>query len=405
MNEKLPIVVIGQNYCTSLGLVKALGEAGYRVEIGRRVVGHPRFSTPEMKSKYVDKAVVLHTGSDRDMIDAVIKNFAVPYDKKVLIPSDDFFVALIDRHLDEFARFFVVPNVRNEQGAVERLMDKSRQNEIARKCGIKVVESVIIKIVSSKEPVIPENTPFPCFIKPLTSVGYPKSYSQKCETRKELLSVASQIAQERECTLLAEQFVEIEKEYTIPGIAVGTEVIIPAVLEKFNTGEGEHKGVTVIGRVHKSNVIGNLTNKLKTLMHEFGFQGIFDIEILQSKGELFFNEVNLRNGAAGYSLTKSGVNLPAMYADYLVKSVKPKLSLSFKDGCTFVNEKAALEYYLGGYGTFRTFVKTIANADIKFVLSTNDMKAYFSFCLLFLRSMIKKAFCFSKYESRKGNFR
>lgn len=391
MKNNLPIVVIGQNYCTSLGVIKALGEAGYRVELGKRINRQPRFYTPEMKSKYVDKAAYLHTATDDEMIKSVLKNFADSNKgRKILIPTDDFCVALFDRHFDELSQYFILPNVNKRQGAVVELMNKDCQNALARKCGINVAESVTISVTSEEKAVIPHNTPFPCFIKPITSVGNPKSYSRKCENRETLADIIFQIAQEHECTLLAEQYIEIEKEYTIPGIAIGGEVIIPAILEKFRTGEGAHKGVTIAGRVHNSGKLGDFVGKLREFVSQSCFQGIFDIELLQSKDELYFNEINLRNGAAGYSLTKSGINLPAMYVYYLEESIIPQISYDFEAGRTFVNEKAALENYLDGYSTFGKMLKNIYTANIKFVLGFNDNRACRRFWLLALYLISKK---------------
>lgn len=391
MNKKLPIVVIGQNYCTSLGIIKALGEAGFRVEVGRRTIGKSHFSTPDMKSKYVDKAIYLHTGSDDEMIKSIIENFAPSYDRKIIIPTDDFCVALIDRYYDELSIYFILPNVKNKQGAVSRLMDKSLQNELAEKSGIKVASSLIIQISSKDNIVIPENTPYPCLIKPIESVGHPKSYIQKCENREELITKISKVAQKQDCSMLVEQFIDIEKEYTIPGIAIGDDVIIPAVIEKFRTGDGEHKGVTISGKVRNSNIIGDIVGKLKAFVGGTGFQGIFDIELMQSKDELFFNEINLRNGAAGYSLTKSGINLPAMYVDYLTNQIEQESQEQFTPELTFVNEKAALENYISGFCSFRTLIKTITNADIKFILISNDINVYLRFCLISLGLIIRKS--------------
>lgn len=382
MNKIPPIVVIGQNYCTSLGIIKALGEAGYRVEVGKRILNKPRFATPEMRSRYVDKAVYLQTGPDNVMIKSIIENFASHLGKKILIPSDDFCASLVDRHLNELSSHFILPNANNEQGAISKLMDKSRQNELAQKIGINVADSIIIKVSKDADIVIPEDTPYPCMIKPNESAGHPKSHIQKSENREELITNISRIAQEQEYDILVEQFIKVEKEYTIPGIAIDSNVIIPAVIEKLETGDGEHKGVTISGIIKPANTLGNIVDNLKSLVKETGFQGIFDIELLQSKDGLFFNEINLRNGAAGYSLTKSGINLPAMYVDYLTDYAGTRQQERFSPGHTFVNEKAALENYISGFRSFRRLKKTIRKADIKFILASDDIKACLRFCLL-----------------------
>lgn len=384
--KKETVVIIGQNYNTSLGLIKALGECGYRCEVGKRVKDIPRLATPELKSKYVDRYIYLKTEDDHLMVSRIIEIFSVSGTKKILIPSDDYCAALIDRNLEKLARYFIFPNVKGKSCEVERLMDKLYQKKLIRQYGINVVDSYVVDCRDKSNIRIPHELKYPCFIKPLTSAGKPKILIEKCNTEIDLQRALNNISEFYGCEMLVEQYVEIEKEYTIPGIAIGNEVIIPALLEKNKTGSGYHKGVTISGTVESIGSCRDTINGIKQFVRDSGYQGIFDVELLFSKDIYYFNEMNLRYGAAGYALTYSGINLPGMYADYVsgktIGAVDTNMNLKF--GKKFVNEKAAWEYYIAGYGTFREYIKTLLSTDIHFITTFKDIGPYIYFLRLML---------------------
>lgn len=391
--KELPIVIIGQNYSTSLGVIKALGEAGYRCEVAKRVYHHtPRLASPEQKSRYVDRYEYIVTGDDSLMVEKIISGFSDVSAKKILIPTDDYSTALIDRNEEEFSRHFIVPNAKGPYGSASSLMDKHYQKQIVRQFGIMAVDTSVVDCRTKETIVIPDTITYPCFIKPLASAGHSKSLIQKCYSKGELQKALFDIADSNGCQMLVEKYVDIEREYTIPGMAINGQVEIVALFEKSKTGSGNHKGVTICGKVVPANICPSVIEKLKDLIKGIGFQGIFDIELLYSNGKYYFNELNLRNGAAGYALTHSGLNFPALYVNALLgKPIQWGYLLgNLKFGKTFVNEKAALDYYLAGYCSFSEFVRTIKRADIRFITTSNDFKPFLYFLRLIILSVISR---------------
>lgn len=390
MNSK--VVVIGQNYSTCYGIIRALGEAGYRCEVGKRIHDTPKgFLTPELKSKYVDKFAYLKTRDDAVMVQDIISYFAVKGEKRHLMPADDFCAALIDRNLQTLQEYFYLPSVNGVPGEVSKLMDKLYQKDIAKKYDVKTADICVIDRKENIDSFIPQDLPYPCFIKPLSSAGNPKHLMRKCNSYEELVSGLTEAFNERDCKMLVERYIDIEKEYTIPGIAVDGRVIIPSILEKTKVGAGGHKGVTITGKVLSAAPFDDIVMKLKRIIKNIGLTGIFDIEILVSNGEYYFNELNLRYGAAGYALTGSGVNLPALYVESMQNGVAVfKDEYKFKQGKTFVNEKAAFENYLAGHGKFNDFIKSIWRADIRFLISFSDIKVSFYFFKMVMRLTIRK---------------
>ncbi len=390
---KSKVVIIGQNYNTSYGVIRALGEAGYRCEVGKRIHGKPcKRLMPELKSKYIDKYVFLMTREDSLMVQDIISSFAREGNRKVLIPTDDFCAALVDRNLATLQQFFYLPNINGVSGEVSKMMDKFHQKEIIRRYGLTTADICVVDSKDDIKNTIPQDIEYPCFIKPLSSAGIPKYIMRKCNSYDELVSGLNGAFDVRDCKMLIERFVEIEKEYTIPGIAVDGEVMIPSLIEKSGVGSGAHKGVTISGKVLPTGNFENLVGKLEHFIKDIGFTGIFDIEILYSKGNYYFNELNLRYGAAGYALTASGINLPAYYVESLQngKVVYDSYSVEFQSGLTFVNEKAAFEYYQAGYSGLLDFLRSLKEAEQHFMLTRSDAMVTLGFLRLITIPIFKK---------------
>ena len=62
------VVIVGKNYSTTLGIIKSVGEAGYRCGVVACVGKHPKHPSPETLSKYVDTYVYARTRDDNDII-------------------------------------------------------------------------------------------------------------------------------------------------------------------------------------------------------------------------------------------------------------------------------------------------------------------------------------------------
>ena len=75
--KQIDIVIIGQNYCTSLGLIQAAGEAGYGVGVVH-ISAHPVKRRPlETKSKYVvDYMIVSNRTDEQQVLSLLISRFS-----------------------------------------------------------------------------------------------------------------------------------------------------------------------------------------------------------------------------------------------------------------------------------------------------------------------------------------
>ena len=370
--EQVDVVVIGQNYSTSLGLIQAAGEAGFRVGVVHYSSSIPKHTPLEFISKYVCVRLFAERNKENELLKALIENFSKGTHKPVLIPSHDTSVIFIDSYLHILERYFYVPHIFHQSGEMTRYMDKSLQSKLAVESGLRKAPYWIIELDGSPGFAIPKDIVFPCITKPLCSVGSLKSYIRRCSNAEELKKVLSEINNNRPSPILVEQFITIDNEYTIPGVAIGDAIHIPSFIQKGKVGSGNHKGVTIAGKVIKSNRFESVVACLKLLIRTIGLQGIFDIELIESNGVFFFNELNLRYGAAGYALTRAGVNIPAIWINYCLFNKAPEPNYSFKEGLSFVSDKAAIENLLSGYMSIREYKSLISSSDFRFLIDNKD---------------------------------
>lgn len=383
------IVVIGKNYSTSLGIIKAVGEAGNKVIAIRPYEKKKPSLAPEASSRYVEKVEYVQCEDEKKIIDLLIHKVAADRKKRLVIPTDDASASLLDKHADVLKDYFFVPQCNDRPGDLTFYMDKGVQKEYAKKCDIDVAEGWTIDVKNGKYN-LPSNIIFPCYMKPQVSIGAPKSYIRKCDDIQELICYLEEIAQKGDCCILVEQYIAIEKEYVVPGISCGQMVVIPAFIEKIKIGSGAHKGVTMKGRVVSPSTSDDLRDKLVAFVKCFHFKGIFDIEILESGGRFFFNELNLRNGAATYGITASDVNLPDIFCKYMLEGIEPTQDQACTFGKVFVSEKVELEAFRDGYLSWKEYRNDVKESDIRFIKDCKDIKPYLQFRILEGKAIMKR---------------
>ncbi len=389
--KQIDIVVIGQNYSTSLGLIQAAGEAGYGVGVVHSTVHPVKHQPLEIQSKYVRDYIIIENRTDeKRLLSLIIDRFSSNGQKVVLLPSDDYSAALLDRNLSELEKYFYLPNSKHTAGEVIRCMDKGRQAKMAIEAGLPKAKCWEIHLDKETVPTIPDDMVYPCITKPLKSIGSHKTYIKRCNNRNELEKTLKEIVRERSCSILVEEYINIENEYTVPILAAGDKIYIPVFLKKIRTGTGVHKGVTIAGRVVPSGQFPQIVDSLKQMVRNAGLQGIFDIELLQNGDTVFFNELNLRNGAAGYALTRAGINLPAMWIDYCLNSQLFKGVLSFKEGLSFLNDKAAIENYGAGYMSWKDYRKAVHSVDFRFLYDSGDKAIKRGIIIIEIKTLFSK---------------
>ncbi len=382
--EKPRVVVAGRNYCSNLCMARSVGMAGYEVEVLKIFQARPKLTNlmrsikPDAYSKYVKAYHVCITKRKSKRMVSKLIAMGDKYRRKLLIPCDDLVANTVDHYMKKLSKYYYLPNIGGEKDAINDLMSKEAQKAVAKAAGLPVLNSCLITVDKGKTPKIPESVTYPCFIKPNISKNSSKGKMRRCDSAEELTAVLTEYAQVKSVEMLVEDFVEIDKEYSLLGVSTKDGVCAPGFFVAEEGGHDAHRGVALVGRILPVSEEQELIDKLIKFVGDLKFDGLFDVDLIKTKqGKMYFVELNLRFGASGYAVTESGVNLPGMFADYMIfgKPVDTEAQVSVT-GKTFVSEKVMIEEYMTGFLEKEEMAQCMDKVDIHFVQRDDDPKPY-----------------------------
>lgn len=389
-------IVIGRNYTSLLGMIRPAGLAGCEVtairtvkNLAARMKNRNSLSEDpiEKESRFVTRHYFVEQDAE-ELIRLLLEKCADGQEKSVILPCDDFAASAVDANRDRLQERFLLPGIRGVQGEIIRYMDKSLQKELAKKAGLNVAQGWLINIQDGKY-TIPEDIVYPVFVKPDVSYVISKSFMRRCDNEQELLALIRDVIRSHECPLLAEQFMEFEKEYAVLGVSDGSNTAIPGIITIKSMGHGAHRGVTLVGTYSSLNAFGGLKQKLQALIGEIGLTGLFDIDLYAYNGEVYFNELNLRLGASGFVVMRAGINLPGMLIDCLSKNT-PVQDRDYQGEIRFINEKVNLEDYYSGHLSWKQYQENRKAADCGFIEFEADMGPHEKFCKNVKKAHLKR---------------
>lgn len=381
------VVVIGRNYTSRLGMIRALGRAGYQVYV--ICTNRRQNSDIDKKSKYVCGYYSAKEPDQYKLIDTINAIGKRLEGNIFLIPVDDFAASTIDNHLNLLKNRFLFPNVCMRQGAVNDLMDKNTQKQLALKAGLNVAKGWVVEVKNGQY-TLPPNIVYPCFPKPEISYMGTKQYMRKCSTESELRTVLDRCASLSDCPILVEQYIEIEKELGVLGVCDRGHAVLPGLVDKLMIGEGAHKGVTKLGEVKPLINESDLKKKLQTFLSYTQFTGLCDIDLYESNGNIYFNELNLRFGAFGYSILCAGANLPAHLIKTLLDLPTSEEVIKIRPRTICLSEKVNLDDYRAGYYGWHEYKNIHEKAECYFLADREDPRPYTAFRKQVFLSLLKK---------------
>ena len=386
------VIVIGSNPATKLSLIRCVGAIeGSRVTVVSMVSGLSEKSqrSYDTYSKYVDNYFYAKKYDAEGLANLLLEKCRIEGEKPIILSVDDDSACLIDTIQDQIRDYFVFSHIGNNPGAIAGLMDKSKQKLLAKEFGFCVAESWILDYIDGKYRV-PEGIKYPCYVKGLHSYHTAKRYQKKCSSEQELKECLEVMAREVPYPMLAEEFLEIDKEYGVIGYSNAERVILPGVVELMDCGYGNDRGVAPYGRVNDFGLNEALKPKIEQLMKHIQLSGLFNIDFVESKGRWYFVEVNLRYAAYGYAVCKAGVNLPAFLIYNALSKDDSVLSTQVRNGIRYVNEKVAFDDVLGGYRSLKEYRRIIKNADCRLIRQDDDPQPWCQFRNRSIKTYIKK---------------
>lgn len=192
-----------------------------------------------------------------------------------------------------------------------KFMDKKNILDLAKKHGLKVLESVVVN-----RGEIPKGLEYPIITKDINpNSGGWKSDVFVCQNEEELKSAYAKISSP---VVLLQKYVDKKTEFAFEGCSVnkGQSVLIaikstykypiPAYYSPFMMCESLHDE--------------KLKASLEGMLAEIGFEGIFEIEFLVDKNDnAYFLEINFRNATWSYAATRAGMPLPYIWVKGMLK--------------------------------------------------------------------------------------
>lgn len=293
-------IIFSEEHYNPLGVIRSLGEEGIR-PIAIIIKGNMKLTS---KSKYLSK---VHYVSDRIEGYAILLREYVDETYPAFIYScDDTTECFLDEHYDELNGKFYFFNA-GRKGQVSKFLNKKIIGELAVKHGLNFLESKVVD-----KGTVPENLEYPVITKAIDStIGGWKSDMFICNNREELVNAFERIASP---VVMIQQYIVKKNEYCLEGFSSnhGNEVFISIEsIYNYVLPMSYSPYMTVNNFSNKSNVFP----KLQEMFREIGFEGIFEIEFLESKtGDLYFGEINFRNSTWSYASTCAGMNLPVLWA-------------------------------------------------------------------------------------------
>lgn len=369
ISVKNKAIVIGGNHYNTLGVIRSLGEKGvpvYLILISEK-------ENYICKSKYVTKFWQV-IKSEKEIINVLLNNFDDEEFKPVIMPTSDFGVEVLDKNFNLFKNKYILPNIDNLEGKITYLMNKKIMNEIAFESGLTVPKSFEVEL-NNKEICLPEEIIYPCIVKPLSSIDGKKEDIVVCKNELELKKSLLDLKQDYHIVLIQEYIYGPDsKMIEIIGCVTtnGKEIIIPAIIEKIREYPLMAGSTSYALATTESQYINN--NNIHAFMKKLNYTGIFDLEFKYANGKTYFIEINFRNGAPGYALTKRGINIP--YIWYLeatgqnIDNINKKISENFN----FMMEVRDFRHVLKGDVKIYSWIKDLINTKVFLFFNFKDMK-------------------------------
>ena len=384
---KQTVIVIGNNYATRLGVIRSVGLLGCDVVVIHVVNSHHGSYGPkpiDCYSKYVSQFLFFNrSDGEEGMVKLLLEKFVDDSIQTIIIPTSDFSALAIDN--DTIKKHFHVPCIHNEINSIGFWMDKANQKELALRVGLDSADSVVIE-KREKGYEMPDGIRYPCFTKPIASIGAGKKCLQRCDNAIALQKVLEIAEKNGIQKILVEDYIDIEQEYAIIGFSDGNDVVIPGIIE-FQRECQSHKGIAMTGKVMPIDRFEELIELFKIFIRQLGFVGLFDIDFFKSKGKFYFDELNLRMGGSGTAISSMGINTPVMFVKKMLDESIDDMSRFVTNSASFLNERMAMDDFLSGKMSIRDYLRLIKSADIHFVKDEIDIVPYKELCRVFRRNV------------------
>lgn len=302
-------IVFCEEHYNPLGVIRSLGEQGIK-PIGIFIKNKIQFAS---KSKYLRK---VHYVENREQgFNLLMEVYGNCKEKPFIYVCDDSTLQLLDNNYDELREHFIFFNA-GKKGKISEYLNKKTIGNLALKHGLNFLKSVVVK-----NGQVPENLEYPVITKAIDStVSGWKGDMFVCNNEAELEEAFLRI---KSHNVIIQRYIVKKNEYCLEGISCnnGKDVFLSIEsIYNYILPMSYSPYMTVNNFRNKNNVFPSL----KKMFEEIGFEGIFEIEFLETDdGTLYFGEINFRNSTWSYASTCAGMNLPILWAKSMLENKIP----------------------------------------------------------------------------------
>lgn len=334
MNEK--IIIVGDDGINSLGLLRSLGEMGYKSDLV--ITTNENKATTANKSKYVKDCFIIK--KDSEVLLEFLMDYGKEEEKVYLFPTSDFVLKFLSDNCEQLSTSFIFTTISSTVGTLSEVMSKTVMAEYAQKAGFCIPK--MLKYTITPDYLADENLYnyfsdcYPLILK-ADSIFQPGCDFIIVRNKEELNeNLEDNIGK----TIIIQQYIENAEELAIQGVAFGN-LQDPHV---FGAIHKKRTSLFAMGTTTYAQLKVLENGALKTSSEKFaellGLSGIYDLDILLKDNKAFFIECNFRNGSNGYAYKKFGANLPYLWIKGLQaapNSFNAEQECSTKE-ITFVND-------------------------------------------------------------------
>lgn len=299
-------LIIGTDHHNTLGVVESLGQKGVRPDVIVTKKSDDKKSFV-LRSKYINNGYVCRCD---DVVRFIKEEYPLnKKEKAVVVTTSDVVAAPIDNHYNELSEYLILPGT-GKQGDLQYWMSKSNMMVLAKKVGLTVPETVVVKKGEKTASIT-----FPCMTKSVSSLQGGKSNIKICRNQQELNDFLEN--QKKYPEVQVQQLIDKDFEFQFLGYSLGAgeEIVIPG-----RTHIDRPKGFDntfYLKYVKIDESFKDTLAKAKNFIRQTHYSGPFSIEFIRDKsGVDYFLEMNFRNDGNAICMTASGTNAPYIWYLY-----------------------------------------------------------------------------------------
>lgn len=385
-------VILGCNYYIGLSVIRCLGVEGIHTVAADYSDQHAYGA----KSKYVSERLITpHYQEDEEGFIRFLQEYAAKQSAPpVLFPCHDNYVEVIDRHLTELKKYYLIP--QTEPGLYTKLMNKESLERMALEHGVLVPETVRTDDEDFQAKV-DEWIGFPCIVKPVDSPAFVAAFRRKIFKVHDHSELNEALMKAKDAGL------EVIVQRIIPGfddhmhtfdayLNQEAKVTHWVTCQKYrqypiNFGASVYTGHKYVPELYE---IG------AKFLESVGFKGFIEIEFKKDAetGKFYLIECNVRMTNFNHLLYHLGFNFPYITYRELTGNPLPPKSLDHDVNRVFwymYEDLLAIRDYLRARQlTFGQVVRSLFKPKTHSIWSLQDPKPAFAFAGMILGKALRK---------------